>query len=279
MLNKIKNKFFKISKSKPLTIIVAVITLVLSGLAVETIIILIFGGFPEKYTGSTWCGISIGIWVLFIGFSWVLFMLKKNFFSFKIKQSKATPHKCLIIALSEKRDFKIENGNFLYNTIALPKEKGLKELVTFCGDDKDIKWNWEMPLRAVLENKEKLEIVYLVGSKDSGTLKGSFNDLKDFEALITHYCNNVKVIQYDTAVDFTDYNELTKAFFTIKEKLTSKDKFNDGDIVIDITGGQKVTSIAGTAISINSYSLSFLYIDTNSKEAHEYNIVNEPPDF
>ena len=102
-----------------------------------------------------------------------------------------------------------------------------------------------------------LEHVYLVGSKGD---TGSFKDLNKAKAFIGKYLNNIKIIKHDRAVDFENFDMLVKAL----EKailLLKKHDLSERDIVIDVTGGHKTTSIAGAMITINSV-VTFQYVQT-----------------
>jgi hypothetical protein len=101
-------------------------------------------------------------------------------------------------------------------------------------------WNWAPLLRGILphlEPQQMLRLVYLIASsKDSG------QELKVCKQLIETYLTPFKipaenVVAHPVGVPFEDQNCLIDA--------------PERDIVIDITGGQKPTSIAGASVTLN----------------------------
>ncbi|GBD96755.1 MAG TPA: hypothetical protein ENG83_07435 [Nitrospirae bacterium] len=102
-----------------------------------------------------------------------------------------------------------------------------------------ISWNWQQILRGLLPHKSSLEHLYLVGSKGDN---GSFKDLDKATNFIGKYFKNIRIAKHDRAIDFENFDVLVKAL----EKtilLLKKHDLTEKDIVIDVTGGHKTTSI------------------------------------
>ena len=73
-------------------------------------------------------------------------------------------------------------------------------------------------------------------------------------------------------MDFEDFNELVQC---LREIIKSEKErgFEDEDIVIDVTGGFKTTSIAGSSITFNT-NVTFQYVRTlEPKKVYAYDIV------
>lgn len=116
-------------------------------------------------------------------------------------------------------------------------------------------WNWAPLLRGILPHlypRRTLRLVYLIGS-----VKGSVQELRACKQLIETYLipfdiPSENVVTHPEGVPFEDHNRLIDA---LNQALASaKERFRDlreRDIVIDITGGQKPTSIAGASVTLN----------------------------
>ena len=150
-------------------------------------------------------------------------------------------------------------------------------------------WNWQQPLRA-LRGMHQLETIYLIGSPDAagyqplgldetgeplensagfkqtpGSGKGSHTYLRLCQRLLEGYLpvgDGIPraVIPWHVPVDFESFNDLTKELRNILRPL--REKLSPRQILVDVTGGQKVTSIAGAVLTLNN-ELRFQYVQTN----------------
>ena len=134
-------------------------------------------------------------------------------------------------------------------------------------------WNWQQLLRA-LRGHGHLEQVWLIGSSGKD---GSRQACSEFckpwlEGYLPPGC---KVQIYDRGVDFEDYNEMENCFRTIV--FGPLESFNHTSVCVDVTGGQKTTSIAAAAMTMNR-EVVFQYVQTNSPFATLiYDIALEEP--
>ena len=162
--------------------------------------------------------------------------------------------------------------------------------------ENEIKWNWEMPLRAINHHlKMPLETITLICSKKSLDQAHLFlnicrkykelNNIR-FYLLLQKKCEpkHLDIAFIDRAndfkskefidfqgLDFESFDKLTDAFVY----LLQLDMFKkaEEDIMIDITGGQKPTSIVGAAITFNQ-KIKAQYIQTGDKNrALSYDVI------
>ena len=142
-------------------------------------------------------------------------------------------------------------------------------------------WNWQQLMRAMRE-MPNLETIYLLGSLDGPGYKkeplneagerpeiqpgfvqkprsgkGSYDYVGLCRALLSEYLP--KIVDR-TPVDFENFNDLSLALHTIIKQVRSGAK--PDEILLDITGGQKIASIAGAALTLNN-ELRFQYVQTN----------------
>ena len=77
--------------------------------------------------------------------------------------------------------------------------------------------------------------------------------------------------------NFEHFDELSDALAYLLRKFR-RGKFTDSDIMIDFTGGQKVTSVVAAAITFNR-SIKAQYVQTNDPwKAISYDILLASPD-
>ena len=144
-------------------------------------------------------------------------------------------------------------------------EKDLKEMIRLKNSSSKIIWNWEMPLRALwYHGKENvLKTAIIVCSKQS------IKEVDDFLNICNRYDKLNKVEYYlllqkkrpeivltngktdpNTGWDFESFDQLSEALWHFLKKFINKEHL-EKDIIIDFTGGQKVTSVVAAVMSFN----------------------------
>ena len=132
-------------------------------------------------------------------------------------------------------------------------------------------------MRGLKPHHEILKYVYLVGSEKSGKIESSSKFLNNAETLIKQYCKKAQIFKEENkSVNFEDLKEVTKAIDKAIQKFKDSG-MNEKDMIIDVTGGQKTTSIAGALVTLNS-QVTFQYVQTNSPyDVVSYNVVIQSP--
>ncbi len=239
----------------------------------------------QEYGGwSTTAGACLAFVVSFL----FLYKYRWDFVPIKnFSEEEVRPHRCLIIPISspwrrgKERDVEIinaENGKFRISVKNMDTGDFVKIPQNKLSDDIDrlegTGWSWQQLLRGIEKHVEnnKLEQIYLIGSPDTKTMKGSHSVLNVAESIIRDYIQRIKKIhKHQQPVDFEVFNSLTdalnKAISTFKEE-----GYHENDIIIDITGGQKTTSIAGAAVTLDN-KVTFQYVQTNPDEKGEYKVL------
>jgi hypothetical protein len=155
-------------------------------------------------------------------------------------------------------------------------------------------WPWEMPIRAIRHHLEApLKTVTLLCSNESirqaGLFLGVCARYESFGGIEFNLLagRNGQVVylprvspELDCSAggfDFESFDELTRAvWFLLKE---FKDRgYPDHEIMIDITGGQKPTSIVGAAVTFNR-AVKAQYVQTNRPwKVLSYDVIHESGD-
>ncbi|MDD2919539.1 hypothetical protein [Rhodoferax sp.] len=194
------------------------------------------------------------------------------------------PRKVLVVTLStppeQVKGFDLGGGKsiVLYENAA----DNLMPIPTPAAAKADMKrHNWQQALRAVDHHAKDLELLIMVPSSGAG---GSAQKTKQFIQWMEHYQNSTDwarpagtkpfLIREVEAVDFEDFKGLQHAY-TQAIELAKAEHYVESDVVIDVTGGQKTTSIAGAMVTLTS-DADFQYIQTVPPYGLiTYSLVNE----
>ena len=235
----------------------------------------------------------IGYVLFFFLMVWVLYLRRDAFFRPRTRylaNEVPEPRKHLILFLS---DLDTSKGGF---------HNGIPEGLNLSNDlEKDIKaielhkkthpfWRWEMPLRGIRTHLGILETVTLVCSRQSIQQKQWFLDIcKRYEQLdnVTFYLlvkgkphlipASSQVLDPAQGFVFESFDELSDAMWILLKKF-KKRKFLERDIMIDFTGGQKVTSVVAAAITFNR-EVKAQYVQTNHPwETLSYDVIHASSD-
>ncbi len=137
-------------------------------------------------------------------------------------------------------------------------------------DFKDKKISWEMPTVAINHHLPKLENVIVI------TSDRSFNQFDEFKKFTKRLFRNknINIERYKEQVDFEDiekvYEALQNAIKTLRKTGKAKRK---SDIIIDVTGGQKIPSIAGAIITLEEENNEFQYVSTTTKKVIGFDVL------
>ncbi|MEW6288441.1 MAG: hypothetical protein AB1545_01175 [Thermodesulfobacteriota bacterium] len=238
--------------------------------------------------------------VFFFLMAWVLFKQRDKFFPPRtryFRNEKAQKRKHLVLFLSISDHDLAKTGipekirlqfQSLAEDIALIKKKKIEE---------KIRWNWEMPLRAINHHLGVLTTVNICCSSRSFAHVHFFLNIckryqelakVKFLLLVQKECHPVLVNAASlnrtgqdcqpenfsgfSGFDFENFDDLTDALLL----LISKYESFENDIMIDITGGQKPTSIVGAAVTFNQ-KIKAQYIQTEGEnEVLSYDVVLSP---
>lgn len=145
-------------------------------------------------------------------------------------------------------------------------------------------WTWQQPLRAAHYHRVELKKLVLVGSLNGSGKKEQLARANEFFS--TYFPGKVAIYgspsqpggDYDTRwqADFEDLSGLSNLLHNILREL-HKDtaRYTDRDIIIDCTGGFKVTSIAAALVTLDRPDLMFQYVGTgeNAGQVTGFNVA------
>lgn len=165
-----------------------------------------------------------------------------------------------------------------------PKERlfhAIEQASHVCGSEAPF-WPWQQTLRAILPNLSILREVVLIGSSHQGSAE-SLPMLQRFLQVLLGSDVVVRISPEspNSAPDFEDFDALKQRLDAEFEELTrrGRNSFQADQILIDITGGQKMASVVGACYSLTT-ELRIQYVATEGTPPaiHAYNLsyVAEP---
>ncbi len=239
----------------------------------------------------------VGVVLLVFAFGWGLFLRRRDLMSVATlsqedEEKYLLPKQALVLPLSPSKHLELHPGS----VVVFPGPSGqppTRHSLTGRLDD-DIesinaaKWTWQQLLRAVRPHLPALQIVYLLGSRDArGGERGTYAQIHEARAFLQSYLpDDVRVEVWPEPVDFEDVRRIMRcmeriiaAAKDVPRRGESPPRRNraaclrEEDIIIDVTGGLKPTSIAGAMMSLNS-PVTFQYVHTTRGVVIEYDLLH-----
>ena len=125
---------------------------------------------------------------------------------------------------------------------------------------------WEMPIKAIEFHSP--EVLYILTSKGAN---GTHNLVHLFKGVIERLFPSLKAIELKPGgIEFEDIKEVFDSIEGLYEEV-KKNGFKEDDIIVDITGGQKTNSIAGSIATL-ALGRKFQYVSTRDKRVLSYDV-------
>ncbi len=193
--------------------------------------------------------VGIGFIILIILFLTGSYFIRKQLPNLEIISEPPTKRKNLILFLS-------------------PSNTDTSQINSF-EDFKNVRTPWQMPAIAIKYHLPRLENVFVILSS------ASKKQFKDFESLIKRLFPdknlNIIPIGLDKNINFENVEELKdiieQTYDLIKKEYRAKNK----EIIIDITGGQKLVSIIG-AMQTLIQDREFQYVSTSDYSVKSFDV-------
>lgn len=269
---------------------------------VSALLILILGGWvtdalkgDELFTSVPWLGerqwvVRVGLGVSLLAVAWRVFLKRRELMSVgALSQARAEPRRALILPLSpagaiieRQPDGQIRVQRVNRSGVPVGEPVLLAARPETLDDDilaLDAlnRWPWQQLLRAIAPHRQSLRCLHLLGSSGAD---GSHEDLDQATTLLRGYLPNCAEPTASEPIDFDDLKAMMKALrhavgdlTTVRDTSTGR-RIREEDIVIDVTGGYKPTSIAGAIMTLSS-DVTFQYVHTTgTNEVREYELLH-----
>ncbi len=207
--------------------------------------------------------------LLFIASFLLLYKHKADFLGVReLSHQLCEPHEGLILLLTDpnssppdtKLPWTITKGDITVKVKGKSLDEDINELEKLKSKNPYNYWNWQQILRGLQPHQSSLKQVYLIGSDKSS------NYYERAEKLIKSYFigRDIPVQKLEQPVNFEDFSKMV---WSIKKAVDifKKSGIKEGDIIIDVTGGQKTASIAAAAVTLNS-EVTFQYVQTAGRD-------------
>lgn len=154
---------------------------------------------------------------------------------------------------------------------------------------KKFEGSWRMPMEAVAYHLERLKKIVILPSSDSpqklgmsSQEDGTFRNLDLFKRTVLWFVGDKKPglqlvglselnSQWNAGVDFENAQALVDVLEQAFDWLHNQ-QITDYEIMVDITGGQKVPTVAGAAVALGE-GRRFQYVSTRDYKVRTYDIT------
>jgi hypothetical protein len=228
--------------------------------------------------------LRIAVVVLFLLASWALYLRRRDLMGVgAVSEAPVGPRAAVIIPISIVSEDVVPVDGAIR---VMRKRPDGDLIVSLPGEDIDAdiaaldvlnRWSSQQVLRAVAPHRQSLRYVYLLGSTG-----GSAEQTKAAKAMILPY------LRPDTEVfcAATDCDSVTAVMKCISEAINQLSALPGADgqplpehqIIIDVTGGLKPTSIAGAAMTL-SRNVTFQYVHTRTGQVREFDLLQKSASF
>jgi hypothetical protein len=148
--------------------------------------------------------------------------------------------------------------------------------------------NWRMPVEGLKIHYPLLERVIVLTSRDFINRRteekdeGSYSQFEDFKKLIELLCQGLRRVEvedlhgflggdkFEEGIDFENAGDLVSALVDVYARLHEL-KYKNDQIMVDVTGGQKVPTVAGAAVVLGKDQV-FQYISTRDYTPRGYDV-------
>lgn len=254
-------------------------------------------GKGETPVSAGWNALFI---ICFIGSVFYLFRKRNSLFRPRtqfLAREKVKPRKHLVLFLS------ILNPRVAYDVRGIPEGLTLDlknldadlENMVYWKSNKPY-WPWEMPFRAIREHlgQDTPETVTVICSNESIQQAWKFlwicRQYPEFHKIKRYFClvcrdagaellepTSARDFEDCTGWDFESFDDLSRALAGMLKKFKAW-KIREEDLMIDFTGGQKVTSVVAAAMTFNR-KIKAQYVQTNPDfKVFSYDVILAPSD-
>lgn len=245
----------------------------------------LFSWWSGGFQCETTCDVSfwkLEAFLLLVSVSCALFLYQRRhtFLSVSVRRISplglVDPHQVLILVVSDAKWTWTDKG-------LLSEDKRFVELSPRLPDalmqmeSLENKFAWEQILRAVMPHQARLQRIVLIGSSNG---KKTVERLDECARMIEHYCG-LSVAKKDRfGVNFESIDELLKCY----RQLIEGERIRRRHLMIDITGGTKVVSVAAAMVTLEYPEIEFQYVETEGtgknkeKRVRSFNVISVLPE-
>jgi len=226
---------------------------------------------------SSWC--MLGMALLSVGCAGVLYARRSSFLPVTVQRigqpGRVEPHAVLVLTVSwpgwqweasqlTRTDPKTTTQESRALSATLPAA-----LADMAALGQRERFAWEQLLRATREHLPRLQRVILIGSSGIDGTAASFEACR---RMISHYFPGLKQANIQArAASFEELDDLLGVY----RKIIVEEAQRKAEIMIDVTGGTKVVSVAAAMVTLEHPEIEFQYVETEGdKRVRNFNVIS-----
>lgn len=239
-----------------------------------------FESWMEGESVETWMAVSRGVYiVLFVGGAAWLYGMRKRIFQPPtrfLRNESPEKREHLVLFLSNLDTNRLALSDRVPRDISLTGdlEEDLAALMSWKQQVRQY-WPWEMPLRSIKHHLGRLKTITIICSPESirqvhwfAQVLAYYDVLKDVAIRVfIQDGNRPALIICPTTLlsqggwEFEQFDQLSRAVWHLLREF-KRQRVADNQIMIDFTGGQKVTSVVAASVTFNR-TIKAQYVQTN----------------
>lgn len=211
-----------------------------------------------------------------LGLAWLLYQRRRTFLPLQIQRigepDDVIPHAVLVLTMSLTGQWGVDKIKMQLTRKGDPLELSgtLDEaLARMAALGEREKFSWEQLLRAVAVHKGKLRKVVLIGSPGPSGTALRFDECRWLIRLYFPFLPEDAFEKKEAGFDHLD--DLIQVFQSVIRGESRHKK----EIVIDVTGGTNVVSIAAAMVTLEHPEIEFQYVETHDeKKIRSFNVIS-----
>lgn len=254
------------------TFVGALAVLILSGWASDILQDLFVARWAARYP----LAIAAAVVAALAGASWALLRAKAARLSVRSRmEEEARPRQGLVMLLSTPGPVpEVEEDRMIIGGVVLSRgdiDDALDRL-----RDGGVRWNWQQLVRGLKPHLHSVRAVYLIGTAGED---GSYQYLDRAAHLVRLFREDIRVEAGPRLEDAFSFEQTLAALMHGIQWLNGL-QIPEAQIAVDVTGGPKISSIAGAAATLKS-SATIQYVETGPSTGSEprvlhYDLLSEP---
>ncbi len=250
------------------------------GIAGNDLFTWIYGGLSFTTRPRYW---GMAIFMMIISgalIAWVLYKRRRTFLPFQVQRigepDTVIPHGVLILTMSQTGSWRVEDSNNRLIRVSgdsVDLNGSLKEVLdrlSALGERE--KFSWEQLSRAISKHVDeptgKPERVILLGSPGND---GTAKRFEECRAFLRRFFPSIPEKAFEKKeAGFDNLEDLIHAY----RMVIRENHRRESEIMIDVTGGTKVVSIAAAMVTLEHPAIEFQYVETHGeKRLRSFNVT------
>lgn len=234
----------------------------------------VFGGVHCNQTcGADFWFVEVALLLISVLCAMMLYRRRRTFLPVTVQRisepDQVDAHQVLVLPISNTSSYEWKEGTLWEGERSVLSEDSVKEALGKMSGLKP-QFSWEQMLRSIVAHDSALRRIVLVGSKTKNGRPGTEMRFDECEEMIRYYFPDKHWEIEHRKADFDSLDELLDVY----RGIIVSEKHRKRHLMIDVTGGTKVVSIAAAMVSLEHPEIEFQYVETDGdKRVRSFNVV------